>query len=103
MSITLFLSKSAVFVEISFIFSFLFVAFGFFLAVTFGGFFFRFLTGGRLGRFEVLDDDGDAAVGGVVGLVGEAEALIGEAADLGDLVGADAVIHHDAAGGVGAV
>src|SRR5271170_2600354 len=52
---------------------------------------------------EVLDDERNATVGGVEWIVGFAEMLIGESADLGDLVRPDAAGLHEAAGGVGAV
>ena len=52
---------------------------------------------------DVLHDDADAAVGGIEGIVGGAEVLIGKSADLDDLVGCQATLFHQAAGGVGAV
>jgi hypothetical protein len=53
--------------------------------------------------YDVLHDQRDAAVGRVERGIGLAESLVGKAADLGDLVGADSIGLHDAAGGVGAV
>src|SRR5271155_1228263 len=52
---------------------------------------------------EVLHDEGNAAVGGVERIVEFAEMLIGESADLGDLVRPDAAGLHETAGSVGAV
>src|SRR5437899_2487102 len=65
-----------------------------------------FLRNGRLGGrsfVKVLHDQGDAAVGGIERGVPFAEPLIGKAADLGDLIKADALGLHEAAGGVGAI
>ena len=67
------------------------------------------LAGGGLGIFvvvifhDVLHDERDAAIGGVERGIGLAETLVGKAADLRDLVGANSVGLHDAAGGVGAI
>ena len=52
---------------------------------------------------DVLDDDGDAPVGRVERGVWLPEALVGEAANLRDLIGTNSVGLDDAAGRVGAV
>jgi hypothetical protein len=64
---------------------------------------FAFLFGLLYGALEMLHDDGDAAIGRVAGVVAFPETLVGEAADLGDLIATDAVGLHDAAGRVGTV
>src|SRR5690349_17377821 len=52
---------------------------------------------------DVLHDERDAAVGRVERCFRLAEPLIGEAADLNDLVGAHSIGLHDAASGIGAI
>lgn len=52
---------------------------------------------------DVLHDDRDSAVGGIERGVRFPKALVGEAANLSDLIGANSIGLHDAAGSVGAV
>jgi len=52
---------------------------------------------------DVLNDDGYAPVGRVERGVGFPETLVGEAANLSDLIGVDPIGLHDAACGIGAV
>ncbi len=53
--------------------------------------------------FFVLDDEGDAAVGGILGGIGLAQGLNGETAHLRDLVSANAMGLYQTARSVGAV
>jgi hypothetical protein len=53
--------------------------------------------------YDVLHDDRDAAVSGIQRSIGVAKTLVGEAADLGDLIGANSMGLHDAACSVGAI
>jgi len=52
---------------------------------------------------DVLNDDGDAPIGRVQRGVWFPKALVGEAANLSDLIGANSMGLHDAACGIGAV
>ena len=73
------------------------------------GFDLFFVRRGRASLFvviiflDVLHDERDAPVGRVERRFRLAESLIGEAADLNDLVGANTIGLHDAASGVGAI
>ncbi len=51
----------------------------------------------------VFHENGDSAIRGVVGVGLDAEHLVGITTNLSDLIGADAILLHEAAGGVGAV
>src|SRR5579872_5309924 len=52
---------------------------------------------------DVLHDERDVSVGRIERRFRLAESLIGEAADLNDLVGAHSIGLHDAASGIGAI
>src|SRR5579883_786329 len=57
----------------------------------------------RWGFLEILDDERDASIRRIEGVRFFSEALIGETANLGDLVQPNAAGLHEAASGVGTI